>query len=144
MTQFVILDKAPEKLKKGELVIEMPNFMTEIEQESGKAPRNKLTAVNHLRAIAGVIGQNYDENFNPWSHVKPNKFVGREFKTNEDISKIVIEMFQAQYPTIFASAVSKKIKARPQGTGLVYFVGPENLSQLFFNEGLDLKDGKDS
>ena len=35
MTQFVIVDEAPEKLSKDELVIQMPNFMAEIEQESG-------------------------------------------------------------------------------------------------------------
>jgi len=139
MTQFVIVDEVPENIKQDEYVIEMPNFMAEIEQESDKAPRNKLTAVSHLRSLAGVIGHNYDENFSPWSHIKANKFVGRKFETNEDLSKIVLEMFESQYPNIFPAYISVKIKKRPKGTSLIYFVGPEKFSQLFFNEGVDLR-----
>jgi hypothetical protein len=139
MTKFVIVSEPPKTLEKGEVVVKVPDFKEEIEENRGKAPATKRTAVNHLRAIAGSIGHKYDrENFNPFTHAKPALFEGIEYASDEELSKVVVKMIEQGYPSIFESAIDYQIKNRPMGTKVIYFVGPWNLSGPFTKNGIDV------
>jgi hypothetical protein len=142
MAKFIVVDTEPTTLRKGEHVIKFPDFLEEIKANSGKAPRGGITATNHLRNIVGTIGQKYDENLTSWS-INPFNFEGRTFNTDQDLSEIVIELLKKQHPTIFQSYVDAKIKARPDGTKVIYFVGPFNYTTAFYTNGLDLIEPKD-
>ncbi len=142
MAKFVVVDKAPEQLRKEEFVIEQPSFMEEIKENSTKAPRGGRTAPNHLRYIVGSIGQKYDPELTAWS-IRPHQFEGRAFASDEELSKIVVELLHLQYPAIFERYVAAKIKARPNGTKLIYYVGPFNSTAPFFQNGIDKLEEKD-
>lgn len=143
MAKFVIVDKAPEQLRKDEYVIEQPTFIEQISENAGKAPRTKLTATNHLRNIAGSIGFKYDpEGLSAWT-IRPHLFEGRKFETNEDLSKIVVEMLENQYPKIFDAYLDHQIKNRPTGCKLIYYVGPFSRTASFSKNGIDQIDAKD-
>lgn len=122
MTKFVIVKEAPKDLKKGELVIEKPNFMEEISLNRAKAPRNGLTGVYHIRAIAGSIAQNYDPSEMTEYSVKAQSYEGRPFSSDEELNDIIVEMIAASRPQIFTKYLDKKIKNRPAKTDLLYVV----------------------
>ncbi len=144
MSKFVVVKQAPEKLEKGEYVLTMPNFLEEIRESHGKAGVRKLTGVNHLRAIAGLIGQRYaPEDFSPYKHVVPANFDGIPYSTDEDLSKVVLNMFMATYPQILDKYFDTKIKQRPFGTKLVYFVGDFLHTGNLQRNGLDQIDEKE-
>jgi len=138
MAKFLIVKNKPEELKKGEYVIDAPSFMEEIVSNKTKAPKNGLTGAYHLRVIADTIAQNYDpENMNGFS-VKVHSYEGRPFATDEDLNTIVVEMLKESCPSVFLKYVDKKIRNRPFGTNLVYYVD-SNLKgayELFYKHGL--------
>jgi hypothetical protein len=142
MSKFKIVNEAPEELKKGEYIISEPSFIDEINTAKNK-PRpiggRQLTTLNHLRSIGGVIGELYDpEEFNSYGSIPFTHFVGREFKDTAELSKsVIVPMFRKHYPQIFFKYIDKQIKARPQGTELIYFVGEEANAEAFFTNGID-------
>lgn len=142
MSKFVVVKQAPADLRDGEHVIEMPTFLEEIQANANKAPRNNLVGVNHLRAIVGSIGDKYDPALTSWN-IRPHEFEGRAFANDRELSRIVIELLEKQYPSIFDSYLSHKVKQRPVGTKLVYFVGPFQKSMAFFMNGLDSIEEKE-
>lgn len=142
MSKFVVVKQKPEELRKDEHVIEMPKFLDEIRSNATKAPRNGLVGANHLRAIAGSIGEKYDQNLTSWS-IRPHLFEGRPFSTDEELSVIVLDMLASQYPTIVDSYLVDAVKRRPLGTKLVYFVGPFQKTMAFTMNGMDQIEEKD-
>src|SRR5690348_6658386 len=125
MTKFVLVKALPKNVGKEEYVITMPDFTPEIERCKGRAPAHKATAPNHLRAIAMEIGNTYAPmTFNAYTDVVVNKFEGIEYKTNEELNQIVLNMFMSGFPQIVDLYIDNKIKARPFGTKLIYFTGP--------------------
>lgn len=143
MAKFVIVNQAPEKLESGEIVISAPDFLEQIRENAAKAPRGGLTGVNQLRYIVGSIGQKYDpEGTNAWS-VRPTLFEGRAYANEAELSAIVVEMLKSQHPKIFDKYLDYQIKSRPQGTKLIYFVGPLSQTTSFFQHGVDMLDPKD-
>lgn len=122
MAKFVPVKEAPTELKKGEYVIDAPNFLPEIFQQRAKSPKTGLVARFHLRLVIDTIGQKYDpENMTGWV-VKSHLFEGRPFKTDEEFNAIVVEALQMCYPQVFDKYLESKLKNRPSGTELVYFV----------------------
>ena len=143
MSKFVIVKDKPEELKKGEYVIDTPSFVEEIQQHKTKAPKNGLTGAYHLRVIADSIAQNYDpENMTGFS-VKVHKFEGRPYASDEELNSIVVEMLRESCPNVFLKYVDKKIRTRPHGTSLVYYVDSDvkGAYDLFYRYGLsDARD----
>jgi hypothetical protein len=142
MAKFVVVDKVPEELRKEEYAILPPTFSDILSTQAKKAPHNGLTGASQLRYIAGAIGEKYDPNLSSWT-VRPHLFEGRPFKTQEELSAIVVQMLQAQYPQIFQTYLDHEIKQRPVGTKLIYYVGNFANTAPFFSNGIDLIDEKD-
>jgi hypothetical protein len=122
MTKFLIVDEAPKELKKGEIVIDKPNFMEEIAQQKAKTPRNGITGLFHLRAITALIAQNYDPSEMTEYSVKAHAFEGRPFSNDEELNNIIVEMIRINRPQVFTKYLDKKIKTRPVKTDLIYIV----------------------
>ena len=119
MIKFSIVDKLPTEVKSTELVIGKPDFLPEIKANSAKAGRGKLTGVNHLRNIVDTIGMKYDtDGTNSWS-VRPNMYEGRLYNSDEELSAIVLEMLEAQHPSIFKKFLEFNVNRIPAGTELI-------------------------
>jgi hypothetical protein len=142
MTKFVVVDKAPETLEKGEVVINQPNFMEQIVANQKKAPRNGLTAVNHIREVLQSISIKYDPELNAMRIKLPN-YVGLPFKGNEEFSAIMVRILKTEYPQIFEKVLDHELKNRPLGTKLIYYVGNFKGTTPFFKAGIDNIDESD-
>lgn len=144
MSKFVIVDKAPETLRDGEYVINMPDFIPEIRAAAHRAnDKRRLTASGHLRTIAQNIANAYDPDFNVLGKLKVHSFEGREYDSDETLSAIVLELLTRDYPIIFDKYIEKMIQNRPFGTRLIYFTGPLSKSGVFNRNGMDMLDEKD-
>jgi hypothetical protein len=120
--KFKVVSKAPAKLKKGEVVIEAPTFLAEIEANKLKKPKFNHTAVNHLRYITDSIAMNYDpQGMSAWS-VKPHLFEGRQYNSDEELSAIVIEMLKLCCPKVFGKYVEKQLATLPSDTTMIYMI----------------------
>lgn len=145
MSKFTVVETAPENLKKNEIVIHEPDFVKEINLSKNQ-PRpvgdgRYLTSLAHLRSITGTIGELYDpDGFNPYSTIPFNHFVGIEYADAAELSPVVLNMFKLHHPNIFFKYLDNQIKNRPQGTELIYFVGPHDLTEAFLANGIDLLD----
>lgn len=143
MAKFLVVKEKPEDLKKGEYVIDAPSFLDEIKQNKTKAPKNGLTGTYHLRVISDTIAQNYDpENMTGFS-VKVHPYEGRPYSSDEELNTIVVEMLRESRPDIFLKYIDKKIRTRPFGTNLVYYVDSDvkGAYTLFYQHGLsDARD----
>lgn len=135
MSKFVFVEKLPE-CRKGEFSIEKPDFIKEVKEGMRSAGREKLTTANHLRVIASIIGKNYDVNFNAFKDIIAHKFEGRAYASPEDLSSIVLEMLQSQYPKMIDSYVETKLKARPSSARVVYYNGAPDQSGVFIRNGV--------
>lgn len=136
MAKFVVTKSRPKDLKKGEYVVETPNFLSEIKQNMKNAGRGGLTGINHLRSIVGTIGNTYDQQLTAYT-VTPYAYEGLPYSSDEELSRIVCKMLREQYPQIFDKCIDKKIKDRPFGTKLIYFVGSFLETAPFNANGID-------
>jgi hypothetical protein len=144
MTKFVVVKEAPKDLTKECYVIEYPTFLEEIMENKRREPRGNLTANAHLRGIIGTIASKYDpDNFLAGANIKPHLFEGRAYSTDEELSKIVVEMLQSQYPEIFERHLEHKIANRPLNVKVIYYTGPYYASLPFFKHGIDKIDEKE-
>lgn len=122
MAKFVTVQEAPTDLQSGDYVIQAPNFLAEIAQQKGKAPKTGLAARFHLRLLVDTIGQNYDpEGLTGWV-IKTHLYEGRPVQNDGDLNAILLEALQTSYPQIFNKYLEQKVKARPSSTSTVYLV----------------------
>lgn len=142
MAKFVLVKDAPETLGKGEVVINPPNFMEQVEANSRKAPKHKQTATHHLRELLNSVAEKYDHDMNPLG-IKLVNYVGLSFKDNEEMSAILVRLLHNEYPSIFNKVIAYELKNRPLNTKLVYYTGDFNSTGAFYEAGLDLIDEKD-
>jgi hypothetical protein len=142
MAKFVVVNKAPKTLEKGEVVIAQPDFMEQIVANAKKAPRNHQTAVNHLREILQSISVKYDQELNPM-RIKLVNYIGLSYASNEELSAILVKILRNEYPTIFQKVLEHQLTSRPSHTKLVYYVGNSVDAYPFFKAGIDSIDAKD-
>ena len=138
MSKFVVVKEAPKDLNKGEYVIDTPSFLPQINLHKTKKPRNGMTGSHYIRMIIDSIAQAYDpDNMTAYS-VKAHNYEGRKFNSDEEMNAIVLQMLQADYPSVFAKYLDTKIKLRPSGTSLVYYVdsGIQGQLEIFYKNGL--------
>ena len=139
MSKFMVVKEAPETLEKGEYVIDRPSFLQQVVLHRAKKPRNGLTGSHYLRMIADSIAQAFDpENMTAYS-IKAHKYEGVPFSCDEDIDKIMVNAMTQDCPTVFPKYLEAKIKNRPSGTTLVYYVDSDirGAIELFHKNGLD-------
>lgn len=131
MANVVLVKEAPKELKENESVIEMPDFLGHIKQFSRSLHRQTLTTVNNLRSVITAIGADFDPQFSAYRDVNLSKFQGREFNGLNELSDIIIEIFEKQYPRMIDMYLAAQIRKRKPNVELVYFVGPEEKLNVF-------------
>jgi len=143
MAKFKVVKEKPDSVKKGEYVIDHTSFLTEIDQHKTKATKNGLTGHHHLRSILESIASTYDpENMTAFS-VKVHNFEGIPYKNSEELNNLLLNMLKSDYPQVFIKYIENKIKNRPYGTTMVYYVdsGVKGAYELFYRHGLsDIND----
>lgn len=139
MTKFVVVSEEPKKLNEGECVVTLPNFFDEIKLNAGKAGRSNLTQLSHLKEVIGSVVNKYDPDnmMVVYTNIAFGDYVGIPYEGNEGLSNIVSRIFTKNYPTIFHKAIDFQIKNRPVNTKLIYFVGPEEYTNVFLDNGID-------
>lgn len=142
MAKFTLVKEIPTSLRREEYLIKMPDFLEEIDENAKKAPRGGQVGMNHLRTIVGTIGTKYDPTLTAWN-IKPHSYDGRPYSSREELSSIVLELLKEQHPSAIHGYIDSKIKERPHGTKLIYFVGPFEWTTMFIRNGIDQIESKD-
>lgn len=142
MSKYVVVKEAPEKLEKGEIVINPPTFVEQINENVRKAPRQNLTAINHLREILQSIAVKYDPDMNVMKFRLVN-YEGVPYANVGELSAIVTRILRNEYPAVFDRYLDYELKNRPLGTKLIYYTGDFITTAPFTRAGLDLLDEKD-
>lgn len=142
MAKFVVVKEAPTTLEKGEVVINPPSFITEIQANVRKEPKRKQTGINHLREILNSIAQKYDPEMNVMKFRLVN-YEGLPYTDNNDLNAIVTRILSTERPETLDKYLDHQIKARPMNTKLVYYTGSFNGTTAFYKNGLDLIEEKD-
>jgi hypothetical protein len=113
------------------------DFVAEVALCEKFKPSSNLMAINYLRAIASEVGRRYDKKFNPYLNIVPCDFVGIRCATNEEIAKVVKDMFDRSYPKIYRSYLETKLRNRPINCKIVYFVNlPDDADKIAEEQGL--------
>lgn len=140
--RYVLVEKKPEELKKGEYYIAPVTFIEEVKGAERLLGANKITGVNYIRAVVNSIGANYDQNLNGFK-VVPYNYIDRKVTSAEEANKMFIELLQKQKPEIFASYIETQIKKAPFGTELIYFNGTHLETAPFTKNGIyEIKDNE--
>jgi hypothetical protein len=142
MSKFVSVTKAPAALRKGEVVVDSPDFLEQIRGSAHKAAKKNTTGVNHLRDILNAIRQKYDPDLNIFK-VPFSQYEGLPFKDENDISKIMIRLVKKECPAVFEKVLEYNIRNRPHGTKLIYFVGDWSDTGAFTKNGIDSIEEKE-
>lgn len=143
MTKFIIVKRAPESIGRDECVIAYPNFVQEVSECRYPTPNTGVLSHLYMRAIADYIGHLYDQDFPGSAKFIVNEYNGVPFKTKEDVARHVVAMFKKFYPKIFDLYLDQRIKLRPFGTKLIYFVGDHLQSGPFDRNGIESITEKD-
>ena len=98
MIEYERVSEEPKECKKNEFVIYRPDFLKEIRKAKGRVGDNGITTLGRLRNIFIEIGQDYNDLFSAYSHVNLSNFVGLEYKSEKDLSKIVCKIVDLQIP----------------------------------------------
>lgn len=125
MTKVTILPESPQNLKKTDFVIFKPNFLDEVKSSRlSNQSISKITTVNHLRDILMIVTGKYDESVNPY-HITLNKYEGIAAPTLEDIADVVVRIDRDNNLKLLEKALDFKIKNRPLGTEMIYYISPD-------------------
>lgn len=142
MSKFVMVKTAPTALRKGETVLESPDFLEQIRACAHKAAKKNLTGLNHLRDILNAIQQKYEADLNIFK-IPLSQYEGLPFDNEEELSKIIIRLLKSECPIVFEKVLEYNIKNRPHGTKLIYYVGSFTDTSPFFRNGIDEVAEKD-
>ena len=141
--KFVCVKEAPEELRKHEYTINMPDFLEEVSSNNNHKGSTNTTRNKHLRSLVSAVGYAYgSETFNPY-YIKIAPYEGLAFKNDKDLSKILVKLFDKEYPAIFDNYIAKKIKERPTETKVIYFTGDFMQSRAFTEAGFELIKAKE-
>lgn len=138
MSKFVVVKEAPKELNQGEYLIDTPSFVEQIALHRAKKPRNGLTGSHYIRMVMDSIAQAYDPlNMTAYS-VKAHLYEGLKFSTDEEMNAIIVRAMQNDCPGVFPKYLEAKIRNRPAGTKLIYYVDSNILGarEMFHANGL--------
>ncbi len=142
MSKFASVKTAPASLRKGEIVIQEPDFLEQIKASAHKAAKKNITGNNHLRDILNGIRQKYDEQLDIFK-VPLSQYEGLPFNDEKDLSRIITRMLKKECPGIFEKVLEYNVKNRPHGTKLIYYVGDFGDTGTFTRNGIDFIEEKD-
>lgn len=120
---FVKVKEAPSSLSSREMLVTRLNFLEELKSCTTRKPATDLITLNYLRGLADEIASRYDKAFNAYRNVVPSDFVGIKCESQEDLSKILEQMFMASYPQILDKYVEHQLRKRPLSIRVIYAVG---------------------
>ena len=132
----VVLTSSKSNPKKDEMVINMPDFLNEIKASHRKASGKQVTSVHHLREIVTLIAEKYDKDFNFYAKIPYSNYEGLSYQNDDDISKILVNIFNRHCPDLLTKAVEHQVKGRPTNVKTIYFTGPESYLKVFFDNGI--------
>jgi hypothetical protein len=142
MSKFVSVKVAPTTLRKGEVVVQSPDFLEQIRACAHKAAKKNLTGINHLRDILNAIQQKYETDLKIFK-VPLSQYEGLAFNDEAELSRIVIRMLKKERPEVFEKVLEYNIKNRPYGSKLIYYVGDWGDTGAFTRNGIDSIEEKD-
>lgn len=142
MSKFVSVKTAPSTLRKGEVVIQYPDFLEQIRANAHKAAKKNLTGINHLRDILNSIQQKYETDLKIFK-VPLSQYEGLPYEDEKDLSKIILRMLKKERPEIFEKVLEYNIKNRPYGSKLIYYVGDWGDTGAFTRNGIDSIEEKE-
>lgn len=142
MSKFVMVKAAPTNLRKGESVIQSPDFLEQIRANTHKASKKNLTGINHMRDILNAIQQKYETDLAIFK-IPLSQYEGLPFSDEDDLSRIIIRLLKSERPDVFEKVLEYNIKNRPFGSKLIYYVGHLGDTSPFFRNGIDMVEEKD-
>jgi metal-sulfur cluster biosynthetic enzyme len=142
MSKFINVKAVPTNLRKGEVVVQSPDFLEQIRACTHKASKKNLTGLNHLRDILNAIRQKYDPELNIFK-VPFSQYEGLSFQDEAHLSQIVVRLVKKECPAVFEKVLEYNIKNRPTGSKLIYYVGDWADTGAFTRNGIDAIEEKD-
>jgi hypothetical protein len=121
MSVYTVVGETPKNLSTTDFVIEKPTFLEEIAKSKAKRGVNKLTTAPSLRDIFMAITDKYDNTINPY-HLKLSKYEGIKFDKDEDLIPLIYRIISDNNLNLIEAAVDLKIKTRPLGAEVIYYV----------------------
>lgn len=137
MSKFVMVKTVPSTLRKGEIVLESPDFLEQIRACAHKAAKKNITGINHLRDILNAIQQKYETDLGIFK-VPLSQYEGLPFNNENDLSRIIVRLLKKERPLIFEKVLEYNIKNRPHGSKVIYYVGDYGDTSPFYRNGIDL------
>lgn len=141
MARVFFSNKVPEDIRKIEWVINLPNFIEEVEKckkfESNSSKH--ITSSGHLRSIFKEIQEKYDPKFNYWSCIPVNNYVGLQYNSTKDLAAIVTKIVTSHSKSTIYEYIRYQINHRPKDVRVIYMIAPERdkkIVELFKNEGV--------
>lgn len=143
MSKFVVVEKAPTQLGKGEVVLSTPNFVEQVAATINRGGSlREQTVLNQLRNILLAIQDKYQVDLNVYK-IPLSRYEGIAFDSVERLSDIIRGLLNNERPEAFEKILEYNIKNRPYGTKLVYYAGRLQDTGPFFKLGLDMIEEKD-
>ena len=140
--QYLLVDKAPEKLKANEMVIERPTFMEQIAKSKLRRGVKNLTTVNALRDALMLITDIYDNTVNPY-RINLSAYEGLEYNSDQELSDIVLKILSDQGVDLLTKVVDHQLKNRDTEVDTIYYVSKDlEGSGAFLLNGFSLKSTK--
>jgi hypothetical protein len=133
---FVKVKEAPSSLSSKEMLVTRLNFLEELKSCKTRKPATDLITLNYLRGLADEIGSRYDKAFNAYRNVVPSDFIGIKCESQEDLSKIIEQMFMSSYPQILDKYVEHQLRKRPLSIRVIYAVGDLGSYEAFARSGI--------
>ena len=140
--EYLLVDKAPEKLKDNEMVILKPTFIEQLNKSKLRRGVKKLTTVNALRDALMLITDEYDNTVNPY-RINLSAYEGLEYSTDEDLSVIILKILSDQGVDLITKAVDHQLKKRDLKVNTIFYVSNDlEGSGAFLANGFNLKNIK--
>ena len=141
---YILVDKAPEKVKDNEMVLVKPTFLEQIAKSKLRRGKSQLTTVNALRDALMLITDVYDNTINPY-RINLSAYEGLAYETDEDLSKIVLKILTDSGNDFITKAVDFHLKKRDSKVNTVYYVSNDlEGTGAFLANGFNLKKTKNT
>ena len=140
--EYILVDKAPEKLKDNEMVLFKPTFIEQIAKSKLRRGVTKLTTANALRDALMLITDIYDNTVNPYK-INLSAYEGLAYETDADLSTIILKILDDQGVDLVTKAIDVQLKSRDLKVDTVYFVSDNlNGSTAFLANGFTQQKSK--
>ncbi len=139
---YIRVDKAPEKLKDNEMVVEKPDFMEEVKATRKRRGVNKIVTITSLRDTLMVITDKYDNTINPY-HLVLIRYNNLVYDGDIGFSKIIQRVIKDLDLSLVEKAIEFKLLKRNPKVDTIFYVSDDiDGSEAFVKLGFHMKEGK--